>query len=161
MRTETAITPGERGATWIYHADITNGAGGAGAHIYTMTVAARSQIEVLYGSMFNGDTTDRNSTLEIEDGGGNRITRFFSRTHSAATFGVFPYAEDDFGSGVAAGGRYLLGGGMVLIWTLAAVALSQDSAFGLACQIRVGDVPTVVEVGASTPTININQEGIL
>ncbi len=145
------------GGTWVYHATITNDAMDAADQVYTVVPGRGNEMEILYGSMFNGDTTDRNSTLEIDDGA-NRLVRFFSRTHTAGSIASFPYAEDDFTAGVAAGPRFILGGTMRLVATVAAVAVSQDSALGLVCRIR-GSIPIVTEAAsAGVPVISINTE---
>ncbi len=147
------------GSLWVYQADITNGAGGAGDNSYTVTVGVGNELELLYGELFNGDTSARTVTVEIDDGT-NRIAQLLNVAADAAKRHGFPINDDiSTGGGVVAGGgrRFILAGAMRLIVTIAAVALSQDSALGLVCRIR-GGAPTVVEAGASTPTININTE---
>jgi hypothetical protein len=142
---------------WYYQADITNGAGGAGAHSYTVTVSSRSRIEVLYGGVLNGDTTSRTVTVVVDDGT-EEFTRLVSLSLST---GILEHFPDTRAGIVGAGARVILGGGMRVVATIVDVAASQDSAFAIACEIQVGSVPTAVEVGASTPTININREEIL
>ncbi len=148
------------GALWVYHADITNDAMDAATQSYEIVPGAGNELEVLYGSLFNGDTTDRQATLRFEDDADNVLARAWSRTLTAASAGQFPYAEDDFTTGVAAGGRYILSGTMVLHAEVAAVAVLQDSALGLVCRIR-GGVPTVTEAAsAGVPVISINTERV-
>lgn len=147
------------GALWIYQADITNGAGGAGDQTYTLTVGTGNELEVLYGEVFNGDTSARVVTVIIDDGT-NQITQILNLTAGAGARVAFPVSTTQGDSaGVAAGARLIVAGTMRIVVRVAAVALSQDSALGLACRIR-GGVPSVVEAGASTPTININTEQV-
>ncbi len=149
------------GSLWAYQADVTNGAGGAGVQSYTLSVAVGDELEVLYGEFFNGDTLGVVIGVTIDDGT-NEFAELLSVTADAASRHSFPHSDVAAVSGthLSSGSRIMLGGGMRLVALTASVAASQDSAFALVCRIR-GGVPTVVEVGASTPTININQEGVL
>ena len=147
------------GRTWVYQADITNGGGGAGNHSYTVTVASGNELEVLYGELFNGDTSNRTGEVIIDDGT-NQLSRFLSGTINAAARWPFPIADGQAAAGMSlGGGRVIISGTMRLVATVASVAASENTAFAVVCRIR-GGIPTVVEVGASTPTININTETI-
>ncbi len=149
---------------FVYHADIVNGAGGAGAQTYTATIGQRNQVELLYGEIFNGDTSGRVATVEIDDGtAGENQSELVSVTADAASTHSFPHSDVAAAGGthLSAGARLILSGAQRIVATVAAVAASQDSSFSFACLIRRGTGPTVVEVGASTPTITVNQEGIL
>jgi len=147
------------GALFVYQADITNGAG-SGVHSYTVSVSEGSEYELLYGEFFNGDTVGVVLTVAIDDGA-NELSELMSVTADAASRHSFPHSDVAAAAGthLSSGARILLAGGMRLIASSASVAASQDTAFGLVCRIR-GDVPTVVEVGASTPTINVNTEAV-
>lgn len=148
------------GALWIYQADVTNGAGGAGVQSYTVTTVAGSEMELLYGEFFNGDTLGVVLTVTIDDGT-NELIELMSLTADAASRHSFPHSDTPAvgGTHLSSGSRIFLGGGMRIVGSTASVAASQDTAFALVCRIR-GAVPTVVEAGASTPTINVNVERV-
>ncbi len=148
-------------ATWTYQADITNGAGGAGTQTYTITPGDRAYMDFLYGQVFQGDTVGRVITVAIDDGATNELTELMRITGDAASRHSIPHSDvaDAAGTHLSAGASIRISGAMDLIVTIAAVAASQDTAFGCACTIY-GALPTASEVGASTPTINVNQEGI-
>lgn len=145
-------------AIWAYHADIVNDGTNSGNHVYAIVAGPGNELEVIGVALLNGDATDRQGTLEFEDEEPDRLGRAFSRTHSAGTIVGFPYAEDDFGSGLAAGPPYSIAGVMALRWTLASVAVSQDSALGIWGRIREG-LPTVTLTSPTdaVETVNKNQ----
>lgn len=146
----------ERG-TWVYQADITNGAGGAGAHTYTLTTSVGSEAWIVSIEVFNGDTTGRTIRAEVDDGT-NRLGRLMgSRSLGAAALQEWPSKDPAADANSMNDSPYPLSGGMRLQVTISAVALSQDTACAIVARIR-GNVPTVVEAGASTPTINVNTE---
>lgn len=149
------------GKLWVYQADITNGAGGAGVQSYTVTIPVGSEVELLYGEIFNGDTVGVALTVDIEDDGANEIARLIDVTADAASRHSFPHSDVAAAAGthLSSGARIIVGGGMTIIGLTASIAASQNSAFALVCRI-FGDVPTVAEVGASTPTINVNTEKV-
>ncbi len=147
------------GALWVYHADITNGGGGAGDHVYTIVPGAGNELELLYGRVINQDTTARTVTIVIDDGS-NDLVRIMTLALSGGAAAGFPTAEVQATTGNSTSlVRYIISGTMRLVVAIAAVALSQDTVLGLVCRIR-GGLPTVTEVGASTPTININTEQV-
>ncbi len=151
------------GGNWVYQADITNGAGGAGVQSYTVTAGGGvgGEMEILYGEFFNGDTLGVVLTVSLTDNGANELVELMSLTADAASRHSFPHSDTPAvaGTHLSSGSRIFLAGGMTLVALTASVAASQDTAFALVCRIR-GAVPTVVEVGASTPTININSERV-
>ncbi len=148
------------GALWVYHADIVNTAGGAGGHSYTVAPAVGSEMEVLYGSFQNGDTLGRLLYVNIDDGT-NLLTRLLGqRTVTAGHAVSFPQgniAVDDQ-AGLAPDGRTILSGPMTVVAIAEAIAVSQDTAFGIVCRIR-GGIPTVALIGpgAAVETVNTNQ----
>ncbi len=148
------------GALFFYQATVTNGAGGAGVQSYTVTTGVGSEMELLYGEFFNGDTAGVALTVAIDDGT-NEGGELMAVTADAASRHSFPHSDiaDAAGTHISAGVRIFLGGGMRLVATTASVAASQDTAFSFTARIR-GAVPTVVEVGASTPTIVVNTEQV-
>ncbi len=149
------------GATFVYQASVTNGAGGAGIHSYTFTLGAGSEMEVLYGEFFNGDTAGVVLGVTIDDGT-NELAELLSVTADAASRHSFPHSDVAAvaGTHLSAGSRIFLAGGMRLVALSGSVAASQDTAFALVARIR-GERPAVAEVGASTPTITINTETVL
>ena len=147
------------GSLWEYQADITNGAGGAGDHSYTVTPGVGNELWILYGEVLNGDTATRTVTMAI-DTGADQLYDFSNEALGAGVRAPFP------GRGASTVPRhhnanyYMLAGAMRFIVTIAAVALSQNTALGLVARIK-GGAPTVAEAGASTPTININTEQVI
>jgi len=99
-------------------------------------------------------------SVDIEDGT-NEIARLIDVTADAASRHSFPHSDVAAAAGthLSSGARIILAGPMEVIALSASVAASQDTAFALVCRIY-GGVPTVVEVGASTPTINVNTERV-
>ncbi len=150
------------GALWVYHASITNDAMDVATHTYTITVGAGNELEILFGSVLQGDTSNRAVTVEITDGT-NRLAVLIGSTVNAGVRAAFPTATPFIAAGpilISAGTRIILGGAMELVVTIGAVAVSQDSALGLVCRIR-GAVPTVVEAAsAGTPVISIDTEQV-
>lgn len=151
------------GALWVYHADIVNDGSNSGNHIYLMTVGAGNELEVLYGSILNGDASNRVAFVRIDDGAEliapllgdlEGITLNSGQSHG------FPYAPAEASGGAAAGAgaRYLMAGAMRLRAQVTAIAVSQDSAFGIACRIR-GEIPTVVLTSPTdaVETVNTNR----
>ena len=147
------------GRLFVYQADVTNGAGGAGNQSYTFTPGDGNELEILYGELLNGDTSTRVATLEIDDGT-NHLAYLGNESVTAGSRMAFPTADPPGNdSTVSAGAPLLLSGTMRLIVLLASVAASQNSALGLVIRLR-GGVPTITEAGASTPTINVNVERV-
>ena len=149
-----------RGAIWVYQADITNGAGGAGSHTYTLTPGVGNEIEILQGEVFNGDSSSRVISSLVDDGANRLYPIQNDLTIGAAGRYAMPVGESMAANRNSVGySKYALAGTMRLVVTVASVAASQDSALGLVARIW-GGVPDMVEAGASTPTININTERV-
>lgn len=131
------------GAVWVYHANITNNGSNSGNHVYAVSPGVGNEMELLYGSIRNLDAAARTANVEIDDGTNIFVSLVTAVSISASARTSFPGASSVASSSpVAAGSRIILAGGMRLNATLAAVAVSQDSRFGIACRIR-GGVPTV------------------
>ena len=150
------------GALFVYHSTIANGAGGAGNQSYIVSVSEGSEMEVLYGIFINGDTVDRDCRVTIDDGT-NTLTRLAREAALSAGIEMpFPIAgavdsgTDPYGAGR---GRPMIAGPLRITALGTAIAASQDTTFGLVGRFR-GAVPTVVEAGASTPTITVNTERV-
>lgn len=142
------------GALWVYHADIVNNGANSGNQVYSIVPGVGNELEVLYGTVFNGDAAGRSTTVIIDDGT-NNLSLMVSETLGSAASRDFPSSNTSRG---AAGQRYILAGTMRLITTVASVAVSQDSRLGLCCRIR-GDLPTVTLTSptGATETVNRNQ----
>jgi len=127
---------------------------------YTMTVGLGNELEVLYLEVFNGDTSARVIDVSIDDGTNVLWSLFRRAGTSTAAAGSLPWPHT--GASILEGGhtRLMMSGVMRLVASVAAVAVSQDSALSLVCRIR-GPVPTVVEAAsAGTPVISINTERV-
>ncbi len=150
------------GALWVYHGDITNGGAGAGQQIYVVQPGVGNELEVLYGELFMGDTVSRAITVTIEDALGQELTRLLSLTANAASFHCFPAADPPTvgDTQASAGTRFIVAGAMEFRGLATPVAVSQDTAFAVACRIR-GGIPSVTEIGQDTPTVNINREEVV
>ncbi len=142
---------------FAYQADITNGAGGAGAHTYTGTIPDGSAFEILYGNVLQGDPTARVVIFEINDGSGNVLYRVDQLQSQDTRYAIPSTTNTAFEQGVAT--RWILGSGFNILVTVVDVAASENSAFAVV-GVFYGDIPTWVEAGASTPVININLEGV-
>lgn len=144
---------GSRGATWVYHATITNGAGGAGNQIYTVSPGDSNEMEVMYGFIHNGDATTRTIDCRILDGAsGNFLSGYFdNETLLANQNRVFPDSDTNKLSPF----RVLVSGDAQLFMRVRSVAASQDSEAAVVCRVR-GRAPTTTEDGASSPTTIIN-----
>ncbi len=152
------------GALFVYHADITNGAGGSGTNSYTIVPGAGNELEILYGHIFNGDTVARGTSLLISSGA-NLITTLLDDAPGLAinpgAVQSYPHNDEvnvDGGSTVG-GVRLFLAGTMDFEGKLLAVGSSDDTRFAMAARLR-GGMPIITEAGISTPTININVEQV-
>ncbi len=148
------------GALWVYQADITSDAMDAGDHIYTVVPGAGNELEVLYGSLFNGDTSSRAANIQANDGT-NLIKHLGNESLGAGTFlPIFSVGPSNTADTILAMGRLILAGTLQLVAQVSAVAVNQDTAFALVCRIR-GAIPTVTEaMSAGTPVVSINREQV-
>ncbi len=142
------------GALWEYHAQVVN-EGGQGASTISVDIVpgAGNELAVLYGFVTNGDTASRTARAQILDAvGGNALTQLQGATLTAGSSGGIPDS-----SGVQGGVLFWFGGAMSLFLSVESVADGQDATFAAVCRVR-GGVPIVTELGAGTPTVNINTE---
>ena len=142
------------GSEFVYQGDITNGAGGAGDQTDLLVPGVGNEIEIYSIVVLNGDGSARTVTVVVEtDTAGEEVNRpVAAQSVNAGSREPVPNARLGHGQG-----RLILSGGMRLLITIAAVALSEDTAVGINGRIK-GGVPTITESGASTPTINVNTE---
>ena len=148
------------GGTWVYQSNIVNGAGGGGTVSAEVVPGGGNELEILYGRLTNGDSSYRTATIRIEDDADNFLATVATHSLSAGHALTWPVTDEHNTNNMYSGAtRLILSGDMVLHMELASVAASQDGFFGLTCRVR-GGVPTVTEVGNSTPTITVNTERV-
>ncbi len=140
--------------TWVYIADITNDGSNSGNHIYEVTPGAGNEMKILYGYLYNGDSSSRVGNVRIHDVSGQGSTSNLSdqladfvpiaTTLGAGQRGSFP-TNDEFGDNTAAVMHtpFRIAGDMTIWARLASVAINQDSQFSIVCRIR-GGIPAVV-----------------
>ena len=157
------------GAIWAYHAKRTNEAGqGASDITFTVTPGAGNELEVGYGSLFNGDTVSRAGRVEIDLGSAttNQIADLIgtggaAQNITSGRFASFP-TSDGFaagGVGLTPGFRFPLAGTMRLAALLQSVADGQDADFSLVARIT-GSLPDVVEAGAGAAVVSNKVEQV-
>lgn len=122
-------------------------------------------MQVLYGTLLNLDTVSRNGNVRIADGSGNVIGALLGGVLDSVAISAndsvpIPGAAATSTTGQPQQGRFIVGGSLEILATLASVADGQESDFSLVTRIR-GRVPTVVEAGGGTPTVTINLETVL
>ncbi len=146
--------------TWVYEVDIING--DADGEVSAIIVpGAGNEFEVLYGTIFNGDSVNRVTEALVQDDDDNRIGWIMrAATVNAGHFIGFPI----YGAGTTNRGgesnRWIISGGMKLKLSMAAVGATDDVNFAIACRIRGGS-PTVTEAfTGSGGTITINKEQV-
>lgn len=149
------------GGTWVYHADITNDGSNSGNHTYSVVPGAGNELEVLYGRILNGDAAARTSQVLVKDVvGGEILARIVNRSLGAGLDHSFPAVSEAVDSAkLSAGARIIIAGLMELQAVIAAVAVSQDSAFGVVCRIR-GGVPTVTLTSPTDAVEVVNRDQV-
>lgn len=148
----------DRGAIFTYFNTLTNGAGASGDHVYTVAVAAGSRLEIFQGSVLNGDTVSRNLNIVVDDGTnivGGWIPQPVAVT-AANRYGLPPAVA---GSQLSRFPRLVLVGPMRAVFTLAAVAVSEDSALGFEAEL-FGASPTITETGPAGVTVGTEASGV-
>ena len=149
------------GSLYVYQATIIGSA--AASHRYDIEPGEGNEFQMLWGTLFNGDTTARSpsSLIYSDDTFSFVLTRFLNTsTIGAGSYRNFP-ADASYGSdaGQSAASRILMAGKMVLRVQLSSVAISQDSALAFACRLR-GDPPTVtrsVTSGIDSGVVNVDE----
>lgn len=149
------------GRLFVYHATVTNGAGGDGDISFLTVPGQGNELEILYGHLHNGDTVGRTGTIDVEtDTGGQLVARLMpSVAFAAAARRFFPSSELSGDNLAATAKRWIISGTQRMNATIAAVGASDDVTFAFAARLR-GGMPTITEAGASTPTITINEERV-
>ncbi len=150
------------GATWVFHADITNDGTNSGDHVYAVVPGGGNEMEILYGRVLNGDTSSRTIIVEIgSDSTPSEILALMVPTTSITAGSTIPFpTTDEFSNSSAVQGvsRWLIAGTMALFVQVAAVAINQDTAFSVVGRVR-GGVPTATLTSPTdaVETVNVNQ----
>ncbi len=145
------------GATWVYHADIVNDGSNSGNHVYTVVPGVGNELEVLFGSVLNGDTASRTVQFSWNTAiSGGEVLEFYGLSLGAGLrMALFP---SDGQADQPIMGRHILSGGMSLSISVSAVAVNQDSALGFVGRLR-GSIPmvTLTSPTDAVETVNITQ----
>lgn len=150
------------GALYVFQADIVNNGANSGNHIYAVTSGVGSEMELLYGNVFNGDGSNRTITGVIQDDGGEDLGFPIPSGHTLNAGNNYSFPATDAPAAThtafSAGVRPIFGGGMLLRVQVSSIAVSQDTEFALVLRIR-GAIPTVTMTSptGATETINTNK----
>ena len=143
---------------YVFQGTVVNGAGGAGAQTYTVVPGEGHFLEIIDGMILNGDSAGRTVTATIDTGTSNENIGgpiADAETLGGGTrMGLFSGVADV--NNPRPSGRLIVAGPERLVITIAAVAASQDSAFGFHAWLH-GNEPTITLAGASTPTTTTNE----
>ena len=119
-------------------------------------------MEILYGYIFNGDTSARVSVVRIQDSAGSLNLGFLTDRNISVTAGEvlgFPtsIAGTSYNDQPSLPGRAIVSGVSQLHAQVGSVAVSQDSVFTITARIR-GGVPTVTltSPAGATETVDLN-----
>lgn len=138
------------GSTWVYKARIVNPAAPASQDmIWTIIPGEDNELEILYGGMFNGDTSARNHEVVITDDDGNWLSSPSEDNVAILNAGArrgFPMAEarNAATTGAASGNRYFVSGAMQIVATFFGVGAADDCEFSIVCRVR-GERPATTE----------------
>ena len=152
------------GAVWVYSSTIANDSDGSGALTWNVVPGAGNEMELLYGTLNNLDTSSRSGNIHIQ----TPATAFILQVLIPRGFSIgasdwvsFPSIDEVATDGAGNPGRMIISGTMALAAELLSVAASQDGVLTLAARIR-GGVPTVTNSGQGTsPTITVNHDLVL
>ena len=143
---------------WLQQMTVTNGAGGAGDHTYSIAGQGESVFDIIQAEITNGDTVARNLSIVVDDLTDTALTILPASSLNAAAVARIPFLGQVFaatGNNADLTFPYHLGRTARMLFTLAAVALSQDSTFGVLLRFK-GRPPTIVSNGAATPALVTN-----
>ena len=148
------------GATWVYHASITNNGSNSGNHDYVIVPGAGNEFQILTGTIFNGDTSSRSVEGRIRDDGQRTLGYVIERdaTVAAADQRAFPSTQSLGDGGPAQTSRFIVSGTMEVFLQVRLIAVNQDSQIGLVARIR-GGLPTVTLTSptGATEVVNTNR----
>lgn len=150
------------GATWTFRATITNDGANSGNHIYDFSPGARSEFEVLYGSIFNGDAAGRGAQVRILNPDDDIVGDMVPNTFTLATGARMPFpATDEIADNAGVSTRrWIITGNMAVSVRVNSVAVSQDSAVGITVRIR-GAIPTVTLTSPTGATETVTESGVV
>lgn len=148
------------GATWVYHATVTNDGATSGNHVYVVSPGVGQEMEVLYGRLFNGDGSARTAFANTRNAGGDVLTTYLA-TISLGVQGHYPFPQiDESTTGGSSLGptRKILSGTMDITFNVNSIAINQDTAFSIVARIR-GGLPTVTitSPAGATETVDENR----
>ena len=142
---------------WLQQMTVVNGAGGAGDHTYSIAGQTESAFDIFEADLTNGDTVGRNVSIVVDDLTTTALTILPATSLNAGATVRLPFLGQVF---AATGNNpnltfpYHMGPARML-FTLAAVALSENSTFGILLRFK-GRPPTIASNGAATPTLATN-----
>lgn len=150
--------------TWVYQAQITNGAN-AGDHEYEVVPGAGKEFEIVGGYLWNLDATGHVGFVNIRDDDDNELIALMEDlaglTFDGSTAMGYPTSDV-----VAAGGsqgavdsRRIVSGGMKLYAKLASVEANDLSRFSLVARIR-GGKPAVTLASPALATETVNKDEV-
>lgn len=143
-----------QGALWVYHADITNDGSNSGNHVYSVSQAVGSEMEVIGGRVLNGDASSRTLDVYIDDGT-NQIMPLIT-TKALGAGDEIPLLSRGGSDITPFFNRVLLSGTMRLIVNIAALAVNKDTAVGIICRIRYPPLPTVTLTSPTNAVETVN-----
>ncbi len=149
-----------RGATWIYQAAITNDGTNAGNHVYTVLAGEGNEFEILYGSLFNGDTVSLNGSSFIDDGTNRGPYVAGILSIGAGAYMPIPSLQESSSNTSVQNPRLLVSGPMRLVTVLEGVNTLDDSAFFMALRIYGGQ-PTVTLTSPTDATEVVNTDRVV
>ncbi len=145
-------------AVWNYTATITNDACCSGNHVYSVEPGRGNIAILIAGRFLNGDTAGRTGTIDVRNVDNSAMYRLVSATFAAGAFRTFPTTEVSADNGFAGANQpYVLAGLMDLNANLAAIAVSQDTAFSISMLIH-GEPPTVTLTSPGGATENVTED---
>ena len=146
------------GATWVYEATLING-GTSGSIVALIVPGAGNEMELLYGTITNQDTSTRASVVIIESDDGANLGLFLNSDNvGAGGTAMFPNTNATIAR-LPGGQRNLISGEMQLRVQLTSVAASQDFRVAVVCRIR-GGVPTVTATVTSGGSETVRTEKV-
>lgn len=153
--------PATDGALYTFQGTLLNDGATAGNHVLTVNAAAGSRVELISLRVLNSDASARTLTAVIDDGA-NVLDDLQPTTGvalAAATSAMMPIAGATVPAATStqrspARGVFIAGANRLLA-TLAAVAVSQDSAWALVLKVW-GEAPTIALTGPAGVTATTN-----
>lgn len=147
------------GGTFVYHGTIENGGGGGGSVNWKLSPGVGNELELLYGLITNGDTVSRSTQGRLRNDGGDTLVDILENSSQSAATSRSIIDALGAVARVGDGRRLIVSGDMDIFLNASSLAAGQDATIALVCRFR-GGVPTVTEVGNSTPVITVNTEKV-